>query len=197
MRWLWPTLAVLVGLLSLGRRASSPRPQPAGPGRWVDADAPRRIRALAERLGWPGLGDFLVAVAYWESRGNSIAGSSAGNAARGWFGMRPQTARVDDLSLEPDALKVEPVAVALAGWLVDRLRPYAAPGQVVDWLAIRRGWYLPSLVDDVAEQHAASRKVREAFEEALAKVGLEASFMHQEVDFSSWPGIAAAMERVA
>lgn len=185
---------------------------PPVPGyHWVDADAPRRIRMIAAPLelstGMFGFGDFLAAIAYLESRGNSQAGSNAGNAARGWFGMRPESARVKDAGLPASALKNERQAVALAFWYGWRLRPYASPGQVIDRLALRRGWGYPFLVNDVDEQKttpqnrtpgAYSRAVRENLVHGYQAVDVDPQVMY-EAAFTSgytWPGIHNALQIV-
>jgi hypothetical protein len=194
----------VLGAVSLASASSSTASEgekvsptiPTGPGKWVDADAPRRIRELADRIGWPGLADFLVAVAYWESRGNSQAGEDDGNKARGWFGMRPVSARLGDLGLEGDALKEESLAVALAAWYAWRLQKYAADDQLMDWLAMRRGWYLPKLVSDVNEENTASAKVHAALVEAYTKVGLDPNLMHDPSLEYQWPGVEAVIAQV-
>ena len=128
-------------------------PEPTITGKWVDPDAPRRIRALArpieEAANWPGLGDYLASIAFLESRGNPRAGKDTGNLARGWFGMRPNSARLRDLGLTGDALKDERYAVALAAWYAHRLRPFASKNQRIDSMAIRRGWAYPSWGNEV------------------------------------------------
>lgn len=168
----------------------TPKDSPKGGGGWTDADAPRRIREIAAPLAaYTGQGrdlvDFLVTTAFTESRGNSRVGTDVdNNAARGWFGLRPATALAYEL--EPllergrvDLLKNERWAVALATWLVWRLRKYGDPKQVVDWLAIRRGFAFPRLVADDAEVAEVpgyapgerSRDVRERMELGAGKAG--------------------------
>lgn len=167
----------------------------SAPGPWVDPDAPRRIRQLAANLeqaaGWPGLGDYLAGIAWIESRGNAHAGSDVGNAARGWFGVRPQSAKVGELGLSPSALKDEADAVALAAWYAHRLRKYAAPGQQIDWLAVRRGWAYPGKVDDVHDPG-----YREQLAKGLAAAGVPADFMLRPAfpEGYEWPGIEAALQ---
>lgn len=168
------------------------------PGPWVDADAPRRIRQLVApieaELGWPGLGDYLVAIAWIESRGNSQAGSSANtNDARGWFGERPDSAELDELGLSVAALKDEPTSVGLVTDYIYRLRKHADPGQVVDWLALRRGhanwWRVPHVNSD----HSCEQLAR-----GLVAAGLDPSFMLQPAfgpDFH-WPGREAVLQIV-
>ena len=204
----WWTAATILGLTAL-LVARSPRmigptpPLPIGIG-WVDSDAPRRIRDLAAPIeavaNWPGLGHYLAAVAWTESRGNSSVcqGDCGPNSARGWFQIRPKTARVADLGLSPAAIFDEPTSIALAAWYANRLRPYASPGQAVDWLAIRRGWAIPGLVDDVNEAHERSPKTRRRFDEGLAKAGMSASFKHTPAfpPGYQWPGIDAVLSAV-
>lgn len=198
--------ALVAGALSSRRRrGSSPSfelPPPRTPvpgGGWADADAPRRIRQIAKPIedlvGWPGLGDYLVAVAWTESRGNPRAGGDTGNVARGWFGMRPASARVSELGLPASALKDERYAVALAAWYAHRLRNYRFSGQVMDWFAVRRGWALPSLVSDVDADNQRSQDVYDRFELAVAKAGLPQSFIFRRAFLPGyqWPGVAAVI----
>jgi hypothetical protein len=164
---------------------------------WVEPDAPYEIRRLAREIekitNLEGFGDFLAGVAWVESRGNPRAGSDASNAARGWFGMRPESARVSDLGLLPSAIKDGPTAVALAAWYAHRCQVYADPGQVMDWLAVRRCWGKPSDVDDV--DHPGYRAQLAA---GLECAGADPDLMN-DVAFGSrykWPGIEKIFEAV-
>lgn len=209
------SVAAFVGLLAL---ADPPRPKPsrrgpprrktppaprAGDGAWVDPDAPRRIRELAAQVedavgGWPGFADFLVAVAYWESRGAADAVNPEGgpNAARGWFQIRRKTANHPAVLANPDLLLDERVAVAMAADLAYRHALRAVRGGTpVTWGAIRRGWRLPKLVVD--ETSAASRGVGQRFAQALSAVGLPASFADEPAMPNDWPGRDAVMAALA
>ncbi len=195
----WTAAAIVLGAGALAARSAAAVAKPrVTRGKWVDRDAPRRIRELAapiERVAnWPGLGDYLAAISYTESRGNPRAGTSAvDNRARGWFGMRPRSARLRDLGLGVEALKDERYAVALAAWYAHRCRPYAAPGQRIDWLAIRRCWGYPSDVDEV--DHPGYWR---QFGRGLSSVGLPQSFMHLPAFPSgyTWPGIEVVLQAV-
>lgn len=192
-----------LSLLATTASASPPKPQAGGQGRWVDADAPRRIRALAGRLetlyNWPGLSDFLVAVAYNESLGDPRALDRTGGS-RGWFQLRPTSAGDSRVEENPELLFDERWAVVTAADYAWRLRRYAAPGQRPDWLAIRRGWKYPALVKDVDELamirgSTPSAGIRLRFLRALNNTDIPVSFM-QEPAFQSntkWPGIDAAL----
>lgn len=195
------------------KTVTPPKDDPAKPrpsGGWVDGDAPRRIREiaqpLADSIGWPDLPDLLVAIAWTESRGNPRAASDSGNKARGWFGMRPVSARLDDVGLPPSALKDERAAVGLITWYLHRLQPYAAPGQEIDLLALRRGMAYPVLVADVDETRAIgkwgpgerSRLTRSNFEAGIAAAGLPEHFMFNSAFLPGyhWPGINTALDIV-
>lgn len=184
---------------------------PPGKG-WANAAAPGEIWARARRLEdagiMPGfLAPFLLAVAWTESRGNPNAqnGTSA-NAARGWFQMRPKSGlpwEYSDRSKYPaDLLKDKDWAVAAAAWYANRLLPFADKDQVVDALALRRGWALPRLVDDVDEIETVkgyapgerSRDVRERFTQALEATGIGEDFMFQAVPVpTGWTNMRHAL----
>lgn len=192
--------AILVGLLRLASGGEEPKRQPArrqvDPSGWVDPDAPRRIRIIASRVeevtGMRGLGDYLAGIAWIESRGNPKAGpDSLDNAARGWFGIRPNSARLTERGLPVSALKDEATAVALAADYAHRLQPYAAPGQVMDWEAVRRGWGFPHHVDDIGHPRYPDKLAR-----GLAKAGVPRSFMKQPAfpPGYRWPGFQAVLE---
>jgi soluble lytic murein transglycosylase-like protein len=195
----------ITALLAKAKAAGSAIAPKAGSG-WVDRYAPARIRAYAapieELANWPGLGDFLVAVAWTESRGNPAAvnhkEAGSPNVARGWFQLRPSSARVGDLGLGPDALFDEPTAVALAAWYAARLRKFAKSGQKIDWLAVRRGWALPSRVSDTGESNERSVDTRKRFADGVAHADLPSSFMYQRAFPSDyhWPGIEAVFNAV-
>ena len=199
-RSIWLVAAVIMGAAigtTLAHRYPPIRLGPLGAG-WVDRDAPRRIRMLAAPIeraaNWPGLGLFLSGVAYIESRGDSRAGSDADtNAARGWFGHRPNSARLGDLGFGVGALKDEASAVALAAWYAHRCQAYAAPGQVMDWLAVRRCWGYPTDVDDV--DHPG---YREQLARGLQKAGVPESLMFVRAfpPGYRWPGIDAVLHAV-
>ena len=161
---------------------------------WSDPDAPRRIRAYAAPIenltGWDGLGDYLVAVAYIESRGNSQAGGDTGNVARGWGGMRPESSRADELGLDPAvALKTEADSVALSAWYAYRMLGYASDDQVADWLAVRRGWASYSKVDET-DNPGYWKQLSMGYKAA----GVPADRMLNRASPRSWPGPAAVLQ---
>ena len=195
----WSVVAAALTLGAVGAMALSGTKIPTSDRTivWKDPDAPRRIRAHASAIEkvarWPGLADFLVAVAYIESRGNSQAGSSDpnSNAARGWYGIRPESGRAGELGLHrTGALKDEAAATAIAAWYAHRMRAQASPGQVVDWLAVRRGWGYPKDVRDT--DHAGYWK---QLGMGLKAAGVPADFMLDpafERDYA-WPGMDAVL----
>lgn len=157
-------------------------------------------------MGWPDLPDMLVAIAWTESRGNPAAQNNpSANAARGWFQLRPKSARVADVGMTASDLKNERAAVALAAWYLYRLRNYAAAGQTLDLLALRRGMAYPFLVADVGETMSTpdagpgvrSRGARIRFAEGIEKAGLAPEFMfHSALPPGTWPGIEPALALV-
>ena len=203
-RQIWWTAAGVLSAAALvaafQQAPSSARGVIAGPvtGVWKDSDAPRRIRQLAapiERMAnWPGLGNYLAAISYTESRGNPRAGSDAqNNAARGWFGIRPKSGKLDKLGLGVEALKDERTAVALAAWYAERCQKYAYDGQVMDWLSVRRCWGFPKDVPKVNHPGYSNQ-----LSVGLSKVGLPSNFMYRPAfpPGFRWPGIDAVLAAV-
>lgn len=200
--WLLPAAGVAAGLLVRRKAAATSAPLPGGgggypavKGKWVDADAPRRIRIIAApieaAMNWPGLGTYLAAISWVESRGNAFAGSDSGNLARGWFGIRPKSARVEELGLPASALKDERDSVALAAWYAYRCLKYADPGQTVDWLAIRRCWGYPSKTDDVGSDMGFGH-----LSDGLDKIGVPQEFMYAPAfpPGFQWLGVDVALQ---
>ena len=189
-------IGIVIGIAS---RRGGPGPEPDEPE--PAKDWQRRIRVYAGRIedayGWTGFPDFLVAVARTESGGNprAIAKSGGSNAARGWFGLRPNN--FANL-VSADELFDERTSVGLAAIYAYRLHDNGYPGQVLDWLAVRRGWALPRLVSDVDETAPVSGyadgersgDVRERMALALSRVGLPESFMFERAfpPGFAWPG---------
>lgn len=197
-RWLLPALAaggvLLVGVTAAAAGPSAPPAAPGagdgdgGPGIWKDADAPRRIRALVApveaALAWPGLGDYLVAVAYQESRGTSTACADPCGPgwSRGWFQNRPVVWCFTKIGLTRDAFLADEAAqVAVAVCHARRLGIlYDEPGQVVQWRDIRRGWKFPHWVGESWREKSATQGNWSAFRRNLVNVGLPESFAKQK-----------------
>lgn len=194
----YTTLGVgIATLIGAGVYALLPDASPELCRGWVDPNAPAMIRQLArpiERLtNLDGLGDFLAGVAWIESRGNPQAGSDVGNAARGLYGMRPESARVRDLGLSPSVLKEPRAATALAAWYIHRCIPFADEGQTLDWLAFRRCWGYPTDTDDVDHPGYKNQLAR-----GLACAGVNPDFMFNRAIRRNynWPGIEAVFAAV-
>jgi hypothetical protein len=214
----------LLGLASMGksggRRKSKSTPSPSS----YDPDYPADWDARADRVwdlawdisdvtGWgDGLPLFMLATAYTESRGNPIACAApcGSNSARGLFQVRPKSGFYGDyayLATDDPNLLFDPAwNAAMAAWYLYRLRKYAYDGQVIDWLALRRGMALPRLVADDEEEASVSgyadgersADTRERLEAALYAVGIEESFMYEPAfpDTFSWPGIDVVLDAV-
>lgn len=202
-RWALIAAAAVAALL-LGGSAS------ASPG-WVPGTWQGEIRRYASQIEtvtgpWPGLGDYLVAVAFWESshRDGSKPNPSAceppcsSSSARGWYQIQPPTAG-HGAEQSPQLLFSPPWSTAAAADLIYRLnRNRAGPGQTPDWLAIRRGWKMPARVSDVPEEQSLSAGVRERFAQALEGIGLNPGFMYQRAVPAGlhWPGFDAVLAAV-
>lgn len=200
--------AVLGGALLWSRDAGATiRPYTPG-GTTPEANWQAKIRSIAAPLiqatGWYGLDDYLIVVAYTESRGHSTAGGKkpGRNAARGWFGMRPDTGLVGVLKGSPGNLLLDPrVAVATAADLAWRLggEDYRGPRvrTQVPWGAIRRGWALPSLVKDYNWSKPRSQDVLRRMnlsEKATGLVGLQNAMAFPRG--MNWVGLNKALNLV-
>jgi hypothetical protein len=144
----------------------------------------------------PGLTDFLLAVSYWESRFKSNAqAGDARNSARGLTQLRADSAFRESNNLTQ--YRSNPDLLLNPTWNLILAADYAARAAergeqkgfgVIDWLAVRRWWRLPSLAWDANETKSDSARVRRNFEESLGKVGVSADFMYQPVHRGGWPG---------
>lgn len=194
--WLLPVAGVVLGVL----KKSDSMPASLQPlqlsGVWTDSDGPRRIHAIARpielAMNWPGLGTYLAAISWIESRGNPKAGTTAAdNRARGWFGMRPASARIEELGLPRSALQSERESVALAAWYAYRCIKYGYPGQQLTWLAVRRCWNRPQDTDNVGSDISIANLT-----EGLDRTGVSRDFMHA-LAFPpgfQWLGIETALQ---
>lgn len=179
--------------------------KPPKPGK-LNAAMIRELAApLAHVMSWPDLPDFLAVVAFTESGYNPKVASCANNKACGLYGLRYQTSRLAELGQPPEALHDPKWATLADAWLSWRLghMAYHFPGQVVDWLAIRRGMAFPKLVADVNETFPVkgyadgerSADVRKRMLKGIHHVGLDDEFMYQPAytGGAHFPGIDAML----
>lgn len=172
---------------------------------WADADAPRRIRHYAAPIeaatGWTGLGDFLAAVAYTESRGD-VRATGDGGRAWGWFQLHDgswclQAAgyRAAELVTAP-----EPLQVAVAACHAYRLGTvYGDPGQAIEWRDIRRGWRFPAWVRTSHRATADGLTIEARLEHAYRQVRVPAA-RARDAAFPPgfrWPGLERVIEASA
>lgn len=208
---MWKWIALGIGLLYQSQASAgvleptpgpTPGPTPDGwtPPVWYASPAPtdgakRRANYAAckaygdrlESLGYfsDGFGEYLRVVCYTEARGNPNAGSDAySNAARGPFGLRPQSAwdakSYTDLSADQiKSLKSLPWAVAQAAAYANRLYSYTDPGQTMTALALRRGWAFPRLVSDM--DNSERPELVDRWSAALRALDVPASFADQPI----------------
>lgn len=204
----WPLIlavtASATALAMAARRKPKALPGPSSGGEPIGPDALRELFERAEAAArWPNVSTFLLATSWSESRWHPKARSSDGEI--GLFQLKPKSARIAELGLGPDVLSDPAWSTALYLWYLARLRNYAAPGQVIDWIALRRGGAYPSLVADVNESFTAqqggsagatgerSAGARGRFETALQHIGVPISFERQPAfpPAWKWPGVAA------
>lgn len=183
-RWWLPVVLGGALVLTASVALASPRRVPAPTGNWKDGGAPERIRRYAgrieEALGWPRLADYLVAVAYWESRGiSSAVGGTSDDPSGGWFQLTnaPACVRFTGMGADdPAFLADEALQVAVAACHARRLGIlYDEPGQTVQWRDIRRGWKFPKWTGASYRTAKSTAGARANFLEALEAVGLPAS----------------------
>lgn len=183
-------LAAFVGLAFAlgGSGAADPGPNkpPENPVTYAQiAKMSKQVQTVTG--SWPGLTEFLQAVAYWESshrdgsppNASACHGDCLGNSARGLYQIRPKTVDVYDV---PSVLFDPREATALAVGLIFHLAKYRThENQIATWLDIRRGWRKPALVKDWAEEDPESVMVRERFVKSLSALGYAPElFMDQD-----------------
>jgi len=150
----------------------------------------RRIEAMGIL---PGFAYFLIPCAFIESRFNPAAqNGTSPNAARGWFGMRPESAfnwkngLTHLATQQPNLLKNKAWAVAMAADYTYRLIRYnTRPGQKVTWKDIRRGWGIPSRTGKATSAQIASNAKQ--FANACEKTGMSTNLMSKRVTLGNWP----------
>lgn len=180
------SVLALVAITAVSASASASSGSTGGGGGWVDADAPRRIRAYSAAIeahtGWTGLGDFLAATAKTESRGNAAAVGDSGRSW-GWFQIRPAAKCMQWLGLEgPELLHDEALQVAVAACHAYRLGTiYDSAGQVVQRRDVRRGWKYPYWVAEQYRDVPETKTNQERFRNALRAVGVPESFMYGRI----------------
>jgi len=201
---------VLLAMLPIGLLVAMASPKDAqasgssGGTAWKDADAPSRIRQYAAPIeaaaGWEGLGDFLVALAFTESRGNSRALGDGGSSG-GWFQMKRSAKCVDAMGLSAAELAQasEELQVLLAACHAHRLGTvWASSGQRVEWQDIRRGWAFPKWVKESYRGSSETRNNRRRFDRGIRAAGLPAAFATRRAFPSGfdWPGLSALLEMI-
>lgn len=182
-------------------------PFPAG-GEWVDPGAPARIAYYADQVaqvtGWGDtLRRYLIAVAYWESRGNSQACHAAcePGSARGWFQLRKGAQCLEGSGYTPDSMLFsEPAQVAIAACHTYRLGnpPWANAGQYVQTRDVRRGWKFPKWSASEYRDDPDTFHNRDSYVETLELVGDTPSFAYAPMFPAGfyWPGLDAVLEAV-
>lgn len=203
------TLAILalgsIAVLGKGKRRSgsarvnAPKPTAGQRGVWR-----AQIRELADQLSWPGLADYLVVVASFESGYNpkptNQTSDYSENRARGWFGMRPKGGLSGPLEgMDPALLEVPEIAVVSAADLIWRNgNKYRGdiPFRQVNWGDVRRSWAYPSNLDDRAMHHPRSSVTMSRLADAENKTGLYIAKRPAFPGNMQWIGIEAGLARL-
>ena len=161
----------------------------------------------------PYLADYLTTIGYIESRFNPTSvnpeiKTNPANAARGLFGMRPETAfgrrgsnlkhlvKKPNLLLNPKWAFVTAVDYALQA---DQ-RSIDESGREADWAAVRRWWGRPKLVHDYdlsdSRSQASMRKFTNGIEDVNREYGVNINedFIWMNVERGGYPGIQSLMK---
>ncbi len=190
--WIAWGSAVAAGLVALGAFALVS----ASPGKLDRKSEKAKVRELGERVEamgiLPGFADFLVAVAFIESRFNPEAAGKSGEF--GWFQLLPGSAFNSKNGLgglskarKVELLKSRPWAVASAADFARRLIPFAAPAQVVTFYNLRHGWKRPRLIAETESTGAAKNALQ--LTNAAIKTGVPVEALDRVVELGDWPGI--------
>jgi hypothetical protein len=168
----------------------------------------RKMSAYASsRFGMmPYLADYLTVVGYIESRFNPTSVNpeirTNKNAARGLFGMRPDTAFKESDGLE--GLRSRPNLLLNPIWAfctaVNHIaqadqRSLQKAGREADWFAVRRWWGYPHLVSDYDLSEERSRSSMNKFINGIEGVNQEyganinEDFAWMPVSRGGYPGI--------
>jgi hypothetical protein len=180
---------------------------PCGEGSDIRRGDQREICDLGrevEALGvLPGFAAFLIPTAFIESRFNPNAGSSgANNKARGWYGLRPQSAfnfrnDLTQLQSQPNLLKDPRWATAMAADYARRLIVFNTKKSRRDqltWKDIRRGWALPKLTDPSRRGDRPGNLTQ--FRNAIKATGTDPALADARVLLGDWPGTRAVLEHL-
>lgn len=161
----------------------------------------------------PYLADYFTVIGYRESKFSPTAvnpevKTNPANAARGLFGMRPQSAFTDSnglahLAAKPNLLYdprwafVTAVDYAYRGCRVAHVDDNRTP----DWAGIRRWWAIPSLIHDYDNSKSKSKEVISRLQKALKdcneKYGttIDPNFIWKTVDnWDNYPGVGEMMK---
>lgn len=157
-------------------------------------DASRFVSGKYDTMA--GLDDFLLGVAYGESRFNPfVQNGTSRNSARGLFQLRADSAFRNNNGLakyrsRPDLL-LNPYwnFVAAVDYAARGIQVANSKGGDPDWLAIRRWWAYPHLVHDYDESEARSRKVRDKFPSDLRKAGVSPNDAFKKARYGGYPGV--------
>lgn len=207
------TLAIIAlgGALLLGKRSGSTSSR----SKWYAKNREDREMWLNEIMAmsnWysskfnsmPLLGDYLASIGFIESGFNPAAiNNSSFNAARGLFGIRPETAFKKSNGLEfmlgyRNALLNPRWSFVIAvNHIYDACKAVEREGSgIADWAAIRRWWGYPSRVHDFNYSNEWSKsnteKLEEGIEECNSQYGtnIDPDFIWKDVKrYNNYPGI--------
>jgi hypothetical protein len=155
------------------------------------AEVRKIVKATAKEIGslydMQGLDTFLDAVGNSESQYNPCAAGDGG-VSKGIFQIRATTAFSTYYThlrdFWPEMAKDPVLSTIVAAYCVSRALKQA---DEPTWLAVRRWWKYPSLVDDSNNADPISQGIRERFAKALNRIGVSPSFMDKKVSSKNWP----------
>jgi hypothetical protein len=159
--------------------------------RAIVRDVATRIESLYRIKG---LATYLDAVSFRESNWNPCIDGDQGGVSKGLFQIRATTAFSTTYThmrgAYPQMVRDPVVATILAAYCVFKAAK-SVRGRKPYWLAIRRWWKFPSLINDHANADVESPGIAKRFADALKSTKHDPDFLYETFSVSGWPGLPA------